>query len=463
MRHPFYLAILLLFAFSSLAANATDEECQPWINCAQDFRISLPDNSCHVLLSVADLVNSGSPCGITPIVTIDSRGPYTIGTHEYFAVARVGNRITSCTGEVIVEDKTAPELFCLNEVIFTDDPLAAYEAVTSIDVHDNCDDNPIGISITDGTPGYGTFANYWSARDESLNFSSCTERNVIRPLNEVYCIPEANTAYEYIDRVEIWGADQTFTTSISGNDGGYGFYINRQTKAYIGEDIRLAASAGGNVFSLAWEVFIDFNNDGDFQDAGEQVYSTTGDIPNIDVDIHIPINGTYLGKRRMRVFLQYNALSGPCQAGNMGYGEYEDYLLDIKIPIFNQVILRQLAEQTNDKEIDLHAISQANEAPTAHNIGSMRSSNTEHLAGKHQIFPNPVQANTAATIQLENYHGLSYIRISNSIGQEVAHIPLSGNGPQTIKAPTLLAAGFYMVSGVDANNNPLWVERLIVR
>lgn len=84
------------------------------------------------------------------------------------------------------------------------------------------------------------------------------------------------------------------------------------------------------------DVWIDFNNDGDFDDIGERVSSTdryNGDNrqPQRDLRLSIPaIDGrnTVAGQHRMRVILSHDDRSrGACQ--NSGSGEARDYSVRI--------------------------------------------------------------------------------------------------------------------------------------
>ncbi len=76
-------------------------------------------------------------------------------------------------------------------------------------------------------------------------------------------------------------------------------------------------------------VWIDYNNNGDFDDAGELVYtSSTGSGPH-STTITIPATAM-LGETRMRVRLHDTSLDpNATSCGNSGYGQVEDYTLNI--------------------------------------------------------------------------------------------------------------------------------------
>jgi Zn-dependent metalloprotease len=78
----------------------------------------------------------------------------------------------------------------------------------------------------------------------------------------------------------------------------------------------------------AYAVYIDYNGDGDFTDAGELAWSKA---PNKDHlvsgNIMIPLTAV-TGDVQMRVILKYNSLpTSPCE--DFGFGEVEDYMLRI--------------------------------------------------------------------------------------------------------------------------------------
>jgi len=88
-------------------------------------------------------------------------------------------------------------------------------------------------------------------------------------------------------------------------------------------------SAGGS-YTNSMAIYIDYNRDGDFTDAGEQVYNpgaTTGTGPHtVTGSFTIPAT-SFNGLTRMRVLCNEGAITGPTMA--ISWGEREDYLLNI--------------------------------------------------------------------------------------------------------------------------------------
>ncbi len=94
---------------------------------------------------------------------------------------------------------------------------------------------------------------------------------------------------------------------------------------------------GATFYSNGCSIFIDFNRDGDWLDAGEQVFTTTataaatGASPAGDLirsgNIYIPLSASS-GVTRMRVIVAENIVS-PTSTQAFSYGEQEDYLVNI--------------------------------------------------------------------------------------------------------------------------------------
>ena len=175
---------------------------------------------------------------------------------------------------------------------------------------EGCDD--LGSSGVDGTYGYGRID-----VDGALNGGGA-------PPPPEYPSISGDNGYEYIARVEVGGIDNTSTT----DPGGYGDYTSIATDLTIGESTGLTLTPGfqGSTYSENWKVWIDFNNDLDFEDAGEEVFYAAGGSSAVSGTISVPAGLTPV-TTRMRVVMRWNAT--PTYSGDQGYGEAEDYTVNL--------------------------------------------------------------------------------------------------------------------------------------
>ena len=123
----------------------------------------------------------------------------------------------------------------------------------------------------------------------------------------------------------------TSPSSAPCSTGGYGNYTSDTLSLYQGS-VSLATVTHGPTYSQGDAIWIDFNDDGDFADAGEHIWSSTGySLLNSDY-ITIPV-GAALGNHRLRVRCIYNSVVSASQScSSTTYGEVEDYTVTITTP-----------------------------------------------------------------------------------------------------------------------------------
>ncbi|WP_051263799.1 M4 family metallopeptidase [Tenacibaculum ovolyticum] len=205
-----------------------------------------------------------------------------------------------------------------------------YQGATKIGATANTTMNVTGLTASTGY----TFS--VKAKDAAGNVSSSSNTvNVTTLSNAVsYCTSKGSrVTYEWIDYVAFGGM-----TNTTAANGGYGDFTSKVATVALGSTNQLVLSAGfsGTAYNEHFTVWIDYNQDGDFTDAGEQV--TTGNsssAANRVTDIVIPSTAT-LGQTRMRVSMKYNAASTSCEA-NLGDGEVEDYTVNITAAAVNTI------------------------------------------------------------------------------------------------------------------------------
>ena len=164
------------------------------------------------------------------------------------------------------------------------------------------------------------------ARDAAGNISpSSNVVNITTPAAANYCNSQGNSIVdEYIGRVKFGTIDNSSTAS-----SGYTDFTSISTNLNAGSSYAITITPvwTSTVYQEAYSVWIDFNRDGDFTDAGEQVYTRSATTAS-PVSGNISISGSATpGATRMRVSMKYNGIPTSCET--FSYGEVEDYTVNI--------------------------------------------------------------------------------------------------------------------------------------
>ncbi len=172
--------------------------------------------------------------------------------------------------------------------------------------------------------------NYGEVEDYSINILA--KEPTTNPNN--YCDAKGESSVdEWIEKVVINGINNT-----SGNNNGYRDYTNKSTDLKLGTDYSITLTPGfaNEAYTERWRIWIDLNQDKDFEDAGELVFdSNTGSANEVKAQLSMPTTGT-TGQTRMRVAMKFvGDISGtpdtapPATCGTFSYGEVEDYTVNI--------------------------------------------------------------------------------------------------------------------------------------
>lgn len=145
------------------------------------------------------------------------------------------------------------------------------------------------------------------------------------PITPQYCAANGtNTQYEWISNVMVGTINNT-----TGANGGYGNFTNLSTTLTKGTayTVSMTPAFSGSAYSEYFRVYIDYNGDLDFADAGELVYTSPAVTTTTSVSVTIPTT-SITGSTRMRVMMKDAAITGPCEV--FTYGEVEDYTLNLQ-------------------------------------------------------------------------------------------------------------------------------------
>jgi hypothetical protein len=132
---------------------------------------------------------------------------------------------------------------------------------------------------------------------------------------------------DYITNVTFNTINNTSTRDNVGD--GYQNFLSVSTNVCKGFPYTISVSSRNNGGYLGYRVWIDWNNDGDFDDTGESVFSA-GPQATATGTITIPTTATN-GNVKMRVLGVYNTTppNTPCSTTFLDYGEYEEYTINI--------------------------------------------------------------------------------------------------------------------------------------
>ncbi len=162
----------------------------------------------------------------------------------------------------------------------------------------------VGPSVFEGIP---CGADYWVSVECS-------------PCDPSYCAASGGCD-EYIERVEVGGIDNT-----TGCDG-YGNYTAQATTMEVGGSYPINITIGNAYSTDVGGLWIDWNHDYDFDDAGESITLTDSPGYGPYTATITPPWGAALGDTMMRVRVQYGGTPEPC--GTTTYGDVEDYTITV--------------------------------------------------------------------------------------------------------------------------------------
>lgn len=150
--------------------------------------------------------------------------------------------------------------------------------------------------------------------------TTCTSLN--------YCAVKGNSSLQdFIKRIRVGGFDHT-----SGNNGGYYLYDSIKITLRQGDFhmLFLQQGASPSPFKENIRVWLDINQDGDFDDPQEQIFSHFFTTDSMYRPFIVP-SSTLLGVTRMRFSLRWGQGNTPPRCGNFSYGEVEDYCVEIVV------------------------------------------------------------------------------------------------------------------------------------
>lgn len=129
----------------------------------------------------------------------------------------------------------------------------------------------------------------------------------------------------------------TINNTTGAEAGNYGNYSSMITNVAQGATVNMSIRLTTSTFSYYTRVWIDLNNNGSFDDAGENVYFSGTELPPgvNNISFTIPV-ATALGAHRLRIgaadisTLSGTGTAGPCYTGT--WASFEDYSIYVTVP-----------------------------------------------------------------------------------------------------------------------------------
>ncbi len=242
-----------------------------------------------------------------------------------------------------------------------------------------------------------------------------------------YCTSSGtNTSREYINNITLGTINNT-----SGNNNGYGNFTSLSTNLAGGTSVSISLTPGYSIPSRKenWNVYIDYNHNGSFTDAGEKV-TTASAIGAISKTFTVPVTALN-GTTRMRVQMRYNHFaSGSCAIYT--YGEVEDYAVSI-----NGNVTR-LANENNS------------------NLFPEKSSKE---ITDIKLYPNPNNGTFTIEINLPQTINIAQLEIYNEMQEKVFEETNFNSYSKKIQLENI-ASGIYLVKVFDGEK--IYCKKIIV-
>ncbi|MGB3073984.1 MAG: GEVED domain-containing protein [Chitinophagales bacterium] len=227
-----------------------------------------------------------------------------------------------------------------------------------------------------------------------------------------YCsVGGLDASLEYLSLVWIGGIQNS-----TGNNNGYGDFTNLSTNLIQGSIVTGYLSAA-LPFGLTenYSIWIDYNHDNDFTDAGEQAVNISSDFLGwIGVNFNVPANATP-GLTRMRVMMIFGVPPSPC--GSYARGETEDYTVNIVPP---------------KSGVTIEGISETG------------------ISNNVKVYPNP--ATNIINVLLNGFEGMVNLQVFDLSGKEL-YRQLSDEADQAQFDVHELLPGLYLVRATDEAGN----------
>lgn len=213
---------------------------------------------------------------------------------------------------------------------------AASPGATSYDVYFGAGALPGTVTATVGTNSYNTGAlaanttYYWRVVAKNACGSAAgpsTWTFTTKATGSCYCVPTASNGIHGTGITNVTYSTVNNTTSNTTVYNDYTSTMIGSTSQGATMPISVRTATNNNNYNI--NIWVDWNNDADFVDTGETVFTGQVNSNTINGTIAIPLTAT-VGNHRMRVgIVRANETATSCFTGNRG--AFEDYTLNITV------------------------------------------------------------------------------------------------------------------------------------
>jgi len=143
-----------------------------------------------------------------------------------------------------------------------------------------------------------------------------------------YCDNSSSNTTYYIDNFSTTGGVANITNNSNGTSGtAYSDYTGMTVSQYTSSSVNFSIDMVGTSYTVGYGIWVDWNQDGDFNDANEAVYNSGAYLHSTTGSFSVPA-GALTGSTRMRVVSDWFG-STPVACGGDAYTECEDYTFTV--------------------------------------------------------------------------------------------------------------------------------------
>lgn len=239
-------------------------------------------------------------------------------------------------------------------------------------------------------------------------------------------------------------------TNVSGNNGGYGDFTSDNcidVHQGVSYPITLTPGYTNALYTVYWKIWIDYNQDGDYYDAGEYVGYGSG---HQQISGILPIAANCLtGETTMRVAMKYGSYpTGPCEV--FSHGEVEDYCINISATGSKGSGVQSIG-QSGDEQPEAVQLAMAGDAKQllardleADILEEELQSAKNLPSAELTVYPNPATSNV--TLELDATNPMAF-RLYDAQGKVVLDEMIEFvDGVHTINLSNHSAGAYYLRS-----------------